>query len=50
MALAWIMAWPGITAAIASATSGEQERELFGAVDLNLNEEDMKTLDTLYFL
>ncbi len=30
VALAWIMARPGITAAIASATSVEQVRELLG--------------------
>ena len=38
VALAWIMARPGITSAIASATSVEQLRELLGAVDLNLTE------------
>jgi aryl-alcohol dehydrogenase-like predicted oxidoreductase len=43
VALAWIMARPGITAAIASATSAAQVRELLGAVDLNLDKEDMKT-------
>ena len=50
VALAWIMARPGITAAIASATSAEQVRELLGVVDLKLDEEDKKTLDILYFL
>jgi len=45
VALAWIMARPGITSAIASATSVEQVRELLGSVDLKLNDEDMKTLD-----
>jgi aryl-alcohol dehydrogenase-like predicted oxidoreductase len=34
---------PGITAAIASATSVEQVRELLGAVDLKLDKEDMET-------
>lgn len=45
VALAWIMARPGITAAIASATSIEQVRELLGAVDINLSEQDMDTLN-----
>jgi aryl-alcohol dehydrogenase-like predicted oxidoreductase len=36
------MARPGITAAIASATSVEQLRELLGAVDLKLNQGDME--------
>jgi len=47
VALAWIMARPGITAAIASATSVEQVSELLGAVDLELNEEDMASLDNV---
>ena len=47
VALAWIMARPGITAAIASATSVEQVRELLGAVDLNLNKEDVASLDSV---
>ena len=46
VALAWIMARPGITAAIASATSAEQVRELLGAVELSLKEEGMETLDS----
>ena len=37
VALAWVMARPGITSAIASATSVEQVRELLGSVDLKLN-------------
>jgi aryl-alcohol dehydrogenase-like predicted oxidoreductase len=45
VALAWVMARPGITAPIASATSVEQVRELLGAVDLKLSEEDIKALD-----
>jgi len=48
VALAWIMARPGITAAIASATSAEQVRELLGAVELSLKEEDMETLDSAW--
>jgi len=46
VALAWILARPGITSAIASATSMEQLRELLGAIDLKLTEGDMETLDT----
>jgi aryl-alcohol dehydrogenase-like predicted oxidoreductase len=45
VALAWIMARPGITSAIASATSVEQLRELLSAVDLMLTGEDMEALD-----
>lgn len=45
VALAWILARPGITSAIASATSVEQLRELLGAVDLKLTEGDMEALD-----
>lgn len=44
-ALAWIMARPEITAAIASGTSAQQVRELLGAVEFSLTEEDMKILD-----
>ncbi len=36
VALAWLMARPGITAPIASATSVEQTRELLGAASLQL--------------
>lgn len=46
VALAWIMAQPGITSAIASATSPEQVRELFGSSSLKLSEEEMAALDT----
>ncbi len=45
VALAWILARPGITAPIASATSVEQVRELLGAVTLKLTEEEMTSLD-----
>lgn len=45
VALAWIMARPGITSAIASATSVEQVRELLGAVDVQLSAEEMGALD-----
>jgi aryl-alcohol dehydrogenase-like predicted oxidoreductase len=45
VALAWIIAQPSITAPIASATSVEQTRELLGAVDLKLSQEDIASLD-----
>ena len=45
VALAWVMARPGITAAIASATSVEQVRELLGAVDVHLNADEVETLN-----
>jgi aryl-alcohol dehydrogenase-like predicted oxidoreductase len=45
VALAWVMAKPGVTAPIASATSVEQFDELAKAVDVRLDEEAMRTLD-----
>lgn len=45
VALAWIIARPGITSPIASATSAEQARELLGAVELKLSAEEIKGLD-----
>ena len=45
VALAWIMARPGITAPIASATSVEQVRELLGAVNVQLTPEEMEALN-----
>ena len=45
IALAWIMARPGITAPIASATSVEQVRELLIAVNLRLTSEEMEALN-----
>lgn len=46
VALAWIMARPGITAPIASATSLDQLDSLTAAVSLHLSVADMKRLDT----
>jgi len=43
VALAWILTRPGITAAIVSATSVEQLRELLGAVQLSLSKEDLES-------
>lgn len=45
VALAWLMARPGVTAAIASATSVPQLRELVGAMRLALDEVDTLELD-----
>jgi aryl-alcohol dehydrogenase-like predicted oxidoreductase len=44
VSLAWVMAQPGITAPIASATSPEQVRELMGAVTLKLSDADLAAL------
>ncbi|ALD20378.1 aldo/keto reductase [Hymenobacter sp. DG25A] len=45
VALAWIMAQPGLTAPIASATSVAQLHELLPALQLQLSAEDVATLD-----
>ena len=45
VALAWIMARPSITSAIASATSVEEVRELLGSVDLQLTAEEIEALN-----
>lgn len=45
VALAWIIAQPGITAALASATSREQLRELTAAMELSLTADQMSRLD-----
>ena len=45
VALAWILAQPGITSAIASATSVEQVHELLGAVEVSLREDDIQALN-----
>lgn len=44
-ALAWVMAQPGLTAPIASATSVAQLQELMGAASLKLTAEDLAVLD-----
>ncbi len=44
-ALAWLMARPGITAPIASATSVEQMHELVAATELVLSEGDIDLLN-----
>ncbi|KQW70316.1 alcohol dehydrogenase [Phenylobacterium sp. Root77] len=45
VALAWVMAQPGLTGPIASATSLEQLDELMGSARLTLTSEDLATLD-----
>jgi aryl-alcohol dehydrogenase-like predicted oxidoreductase len=45
VSLAWVMAQPGITCAIASATSPGQVRELAGAMALTLRADDLAALD-----
>ena len=45
IALAWLMARPGISAPIASATSVEQLRELMGATALQLHKDEIAQLD-----
>jgi len=44
IALAWLLARPGITAPIASATSVEQLQDLFAAAELKLTEAQLRTL------
>lgn len=46
VALAWVMAQPGLTAPIASATSVAQLKELMGAADLKLSADDLAALGT----
>jgi aryl-alcohol dehydrogenase-like predicted oxidoreductase len=45
VALAWVIARPGVTAPIASATSVEQVDSLVRATELSLSEADMAALD-----
>lgn len=45
VALAWLMARPGITAPIASATSVEQVKDLAGAAELELDAASLEALD-----
>jgi len=45
VALAWLIARPGVTAPIASATSSAQLRSLLDAIDLELDRDTMDALD-----
>jgi aryl-alcohol dehydrogenase-like predicted oxidoreductase len=47
VALAWLIARPGVTAPIASATSVEQVESLIRATQLSLGAEDLRLLDEL---
>ncbi len=44
IALAWLMAQPGVTAPIASATSARQVEELLGAISLTLSPDQLERL------
>ena len=46
VSLAWLMARPGITAPIASATSVEQLSEILGSTDVKLEQSDIVDLDS----
>ena len=46
VALAWIVAQPGMTSALAGATSPDQVRELMGALDVRLAPDEVATLDS----
>lgn len=46
IALAWLMAKPGLTAPIASATTLEQLHDLLGAAKLSLSAQDVAALDS----
>jgi aryl-alcohol dehydrogenase-like predicted oxidoreductase len=46
IALAWTMAQPGITAALASATSLQQLGELMAALDLELTADQLGRLNS----
>jgi aryl-alcohol dehydrogenase-like predicted oxidoreductase len=45
VAIAWVIARPGITAPIASATSTKQLKDIIAATQLNLSEESIKLLN-----
>lgn len=45
VALAWIVAQPGLTSALAGATSPDQVRELMGAQELRLTPDEVARLD-----
>ena len=48
IALAWIMAKPGVTAPIVGTTSLENLEDLLGALEVNLMEDEMKLLEEEY--
>jgi 1-deoxyxylulose-5-phosphate synthase len=48
VALAWLLAKPGVTAPIVGATKMEHLDAAIGAVDMTLSEEEMKLLEAPY--
>ena len=48
VALAWVMAKPGVTAPIVGTTSLANLEDLLGALNVTLSEEDVKFLEEEY--
>ncbi len=48
VALAWLLAKPGVTAPIVGATKIEQLNDAIAALDLGLSNEEIKTLEEPY--
>jgi aryl-alcohol dehydrogenase-like predicted oxidoreductase len=49
VAIAWVLAQPGITSPIVGATSPEQLRQSLPATELTLDEEEMKVCNEVWF-
>ena len=49
VALAWVLAQPGITSAIVGASRPEQLRESLAGVDLRLDEEELRACDDAWY-
>ncbi|MBA3946697.1 MAG: aldo/keto reductase [Herpetosiphonaceae bacterium] len=49
VALAWVLAQPGITSAILGASKPEQMRESLGGVDLKLDADEMEACDEVWY-
>ena len=45
VALAWLMQYPGVVSPIASATSPDQVREIMGAVEVGITDDEFARLD-----
>jgi aryl-alcohol dehydrogenase-like predicted oxidoreductase len=45
VALAWLMRYPGVVSPIASATSPDQVREIMGAVEVGITDDEFARLD-----
>jgi aryl-alcohol dehydrogenase-like predicted oxidoreductase len=50
VAVAWILAQPGITSPIVGATSAEQLRQSLPATELTLDEEEMEVCNEVWFI